>query len=287
MSISACVAPAVFFFERIEAIICPSVSIPIGRSTVISTSSAGARSSAPPQAMHAPVRSTTSRIRCGESATSASTPMVSAVPDGLVIARDEVFGTVRPSVARIGTTIMDVRLPGMPPMQCLSATTSASNSSREPQAIIASVKETSSAAVEAPERAGEHEHRQLGLRVAARADVGEDRVEVGARERLATQLAAHALDALRRTRMRRFDRRALGEAEVAERRLGEADLVAREQRVAAEVEHAAHLHGRRPVAAAADHAHAVERLEAERALRHRALGDEHDVLGERVDAHAA
>ena len=61
-----------------------------------------------------------------------------------VIARDEVFGTVSPSDARIGTTIMVVRLPGIPPMQCLSATTFASNESREPQAIIDSVNAISS-----------------------------------------------------------------------------------------------------------------------------------------------
>ena len=96
MSISAWVAPAVFFLERIDAIICASVSIPIGRSTVISTSSAGARSSAPPQRCSRPRGATTSRMRSGESATSASTPIVSAVPAGLVMARDEVFGTVTP-----------------------------------------------------------------------------------------------------------------------------------------------------------------------------------------------
>ena len=54
MSISTCVAPTVFFLARIEATICASVSISIGRSTVIRMSSAGARSSAPPQAMQAP-----------------------------------------------------------------------------------------------------------------------------------------------------------------------------------------------------------------------------------------
>ena len=48
--------------------------------------------------------------------------MVSAVPAGEVIARDEVLGMVSPCAATIGTTIIEVRLPGMPPMQCLSTT---------------------------------------------------------------------------------------------------------------------------------------------------------------------
>ena len=48
--------------------------------------------------------------------------MVSAVPAGEVIAREEVFGIIKPCAATIGTTIIEVRLPGMPPMQCLSTT---------------------------------------------------------------------------------------------------------------------------------------------------------------------
>ncbi len=48
--------------------------------------------------------------------------MVSAVPAGEVMARDEVFGMVRPWAATMGTMTIEVRLPGMPPMQCLSTT---------------------------------------------------------------------------------------------------------------------------------------------------------------------
>ena len=48
--------------------------------------------------------------------------MVSAVPAGEVIAREEVFGIVSPKAATIGTTMSVVRLPGNPPMQCLSTT---------------------------------------------------------------------------------------------------------------------------------------------------------------------
>ncbi len=48
--------------------------------------------------------------------------MVSAVPAGDVMARDDVLGHSMPCAATMGTTSMEVRLPGMPPMQCLSTT---------------------------------------------------------------------------------------------------------------------------------------------------------------------
>ena len=49
--------------------------------------------------------------------------MVSAVPAGEVIARDELFGIGSPLAATTATTIGVVRLPGNPPTLCLSATT--------------------------------------------------------------------------------------------------------------------------------------------------------------------
>ena len=49
------------------------------------------------------------------------TSIVSAVPAGDVIAREDVFGMVRPRKAQIATTMGVVRLPGKPPTQCLSA----------------------------------------------------------------------------------------------------------------------------------------------------------------------
>ena len=70
--------------------------------------------------------------------------MVSAVPAGDVMARDEVLGIVSPCAATIGTTIMDVRLPGMPPMQCLSTTRGAFQLRRVPACDIACVKAMSS-----------------------------------------------------------------------------------------------------------------------------------------------
>ena len=70
--------------------------------------------------------------------------MVSAVPAGEVMARDEVLGHRMPWAATMGTTSMEVRLPGMPPMQCLSTTgpppISLRQSRRRPTLIMASVR---------------------------------------------------------------------------------------------------------------------------------------------------
>ena len=55
-------------------------------------SSAGLRRTLPPQTMQPPSRSTTRRIAARSSATGAMTSMVSAVPAGDVIAREDVFG---------------------------------------------------------------------------------------------------------------------------------------------------------------------------------------------------
>ncbi len=63
--------------------------------------------------------------------------MVSAVPAGEVMARDDVFGIVSPCAATIGTTIIEVRLPGIPPMQCLSTITGVSQVNCVPACAIA------------------------------------------------------------------------------------------------------------------------------------------------------
>jgi hypothetical protein len=52
-----------------------------------------------------------------------------------------------PRAARIGTTIMVVRLPGMPPIQCLSAMGPGPKWSCVPAATIASVYATSSSSL--------------------------------------------------------------------------------------------------------------------------------------------
>ena len=79
--------------------------------------------------------------------TRASTSIVSAVPAGEVMAREEVFGIGRPWAATIGTTTIEVRLPGMPPMQCLSTTTGVGQTSCVPACAIAPVRARSSSLV--------------------------------------------------------------------------------------------------------------------------------------------
>ena len=66
--------------------------------------------------------------------------MVSAVPAGEVMARDEVLGHSMPCAATMGTTSIEVRLPGIPPMQCLSTTSGSCQSSLRPLATMASVR---------------------------------------------------------------------------------------------------------------------------------------------------
>jgi len=72
--------------------------------------------------------------------TGARTAMTSAVPAGEVIARDDVFGMVRPPAATIETMIGVVRLPGSPPTQCLSTMIADGQSSRSPLITIAWVR---------------------------------------------------------------------------------------------------------------------------------------------------
>jgi len=139
MSISRCVEPAAAFFERIDATIWPCESRLSGRSTDIRASSAGARCALPPPAMQPRSLRTLRRIVSSGISTCASTSMVSAAPVGEAIARLEVFGISMPCVATIGTTSSEVRLPGIPPMQCLSATSGSRQWRRSPDSIIARV----------------------------------------------------------------------------------------------------------------------------------------------------
>ena len=92
MSISTSVEPAAIFFDSTLATSCPSLSKSSGRWTRIRMSSAGLRRTLPPQTMQPPSRSTTRRIAARSSATGAITSMVSAVPAGDVMAREDVFG---------------------------------------------------------------------------------------------------------------------------------------------------------------------------------------------------
>ena len=66
--------------------------------------------------------------------------MQSAVPAGEVIARLEVLGINMPWAAMIGTTSIEVRLPGMPPIQCLSTTSGSCQMRRVPVSAMAWVR---------------------------------------------------------------------------------------------------------------------------------------------------
>lgn len=144
-SISTWVEPAAAFLDRTEATSWPSLSRSSGRSTRMRMSSAGLSRTEPPQTMQPPVRSTTRRMLGTSRFTGASTSIVSAVPAGEVMAREEVLGIVRPQAATMGTTSRVVRLPGRPPTQCLSTTSGRPQSMRSPTPIMAFVSETVSA----------------------------------------------------------------------------------------------------------------------------------------------
>ena len=66
--------------------------------------------------------------------------IVSAVPAGDVIERDEVLGIVSPAAATIATTIGVVRLPGIPPTLCLSRIIGESQCRRFPVLTMALVR---------------------------------------------------------------------------------------------------------------------------------------------------
>ena len=66
--------------------------------------------------------------------------MGNAVPEAEVIARDEVFGRVKPAAAQIATTKGVVLFPAISPMQCLSAIYFPGNFNLEPVFTIALVR---------------------------------------------------------------------------------------------------------------------------------------------------
>ncbi len=118
MSITTYFAPIAFFLDIIEG---NNIgSIPKGYSTLMNSSSAGAKSKAPPQTKQALVFLTTSSISSNDRSTGVKTSILSAVPQGDVIALEDVLGIVNPEAAIIGTKTIDVLSPGIPPIECLS-----------------------------------------------------------------------------------------------------------------------------------------------------------------------
>ena len=246
-----------------EATICSGVSIPSGRSTEIRMSSAGDRLTLPPQTTQPPQRSTTARIAASSRSTRAKTSMVSAVPAGEVIARDEVFGISRPWAATIGVMIRLVRLPGMPPMQCLST-------------IVRSPHETGAGRdhglgerkrlVRGHEtRAGDQEGRDLHIRQAVGDQVRDHVGHPRGVQLLAADLGPHGVEAHRRRGRRDLDPVARRDAEPPKRRLRQPDLVCRQ-----------------PGAGVGDHRrgqdHDVRRANLQTADAGEALGAQHAVV---------
>ena len=116
------VEPAATFFDRIEATDHLFESMPSGRVIAFITSSTAEWFSRPFQAMQPRAPATTRRTSSTERSTRAIVSIASAVPAADVMAREDVFGITSPCAATIGTTIMVMRLPGMPPIECLSTT---------------------------------------------------------------------------------------------------------------------------------------------------------------------
>ena len=119
---------------------------------------------------------------------------MSAVPAGEVMARDDVLGILRPCAATIGTTIIEVRLPGMPPMQCLS--TIMSPSQVEPAADGShGPRHRQHFGRRREARAGDQEGGDLHLRVAMRGKVARDRLVGLGRQHRAVDLGADMIEA--------------------------------------------------------------------------------------------
>ena len=239
--------PAATFLDRMDAIICPGESMDSGRSTEIRMSSTGASRAAPPQARQPRSRRTISCRRFGLSSTCASSSMVSAVPAGEVMARLEVLGISMPCAATIGTSSILVRLPGIPPIQCLSAT------SGPPVQPLASLDHGAGerehlVPAHAAVAAGDQEGRHLHLGIAVVHDIPGQGQEFLVAQRVARNLAVHRGQRGRRLGMRNPHRMPFPEIELIEGLLAQAQLVRRQDiAVVDHVEHRQH-----PLAAGTD-----------------------------------
>jgi len=140
MSIRTLFAETEDFFAIIEARSIPCGSSDRGWRARIILSSADAKSTPPPHVMKPPTFFAICLSWGALFIMFARTSIVSAVPDGLVIALEEVFGIFIPAAVMIGMIIIVVLLPGTPPMQCLSATMALPNLSCWPFFTIAFVR---------------------------------------------------------------------------------------------------------------------------------------------------
>src|SRR3989338_7945275 len=94
----------------------------------------------PPQIKHALVFFIIFLTSFTENSTGAIVSITSAVPAALVIALEEDFGIINPAEAHIETTIGVVLFPGIPPIECLSATNLFLNFNLLPELNIALTK---------------------------------------------------------------------------------------------------------------------------------------------------
>src|SRR5680860_211333 len=147
ISITTWLDPAAAFLDRTDAINWPSLSRSKDFSTRIRISSAGLNLAVLPQAMQPPSFSTTFLICAIVRFTIVITSMVSAVPAGDVMAREEVLGMVNPKAVTMDTMMGVVLFPGSPPIQCLSTTNFFSQLMRCPDEIIAWVRKVISSLV--------------------------------------------------------------------------------------------------------------------------------------------
>ena len=125
--------------------------------------------------------------------------MVSAVPAGEVIAREDVLGIVRPCAATIGTTIIDVRLPGIPPMQCLSTTIGL-----VPFQLRAGMRhrlgQREQFAARHETRGADQERGDLHVGIAIVDKVVDDGADLGRAQRAALNFGANCIEAVGRVR---------------------------------------------------------------------------------------
>lgn len=111
--------------------------MPRGRWTVMKWSPAGPRSVAPVHENTPPVSSEMRRTSSASRSTLQNVSTKSAVPQALLIARDDSLGMVSPAAATMDTTIGVILLPGRPPKLWKSKTCLSWNVSSSPVSAYA------------------------------------------------------------------------------------------------------------------------------------------------------
>ena len=156
--------------------------------------------------------------------------MVSAVPAGDVMAREDVFGMVRPCAATIGTTIIEVRLPGIPPMQCLSTTIGLSQVKFR-AGLSHGVGQRQQLVAGQEARGADQERRDFHVGIAIMNEVVDDRADLAGGQSSALNFGANSIDTGRRRRRRHRNLAAGGLGKSTECRLGQAEVVGADQTV--------------------------------------------------------